>query len=636
MKRAAGYIIAMFSVLVLAGIPPALAQEEEGGEGGIPAHAVARVKVLDGSVWVRPSDGGEWEEFPSNSPLPPGSRVSVPEGSEAELQFHGGQFVLLTSGTDLEVRDLREETSAFRLRAGEIRFDLPPDDFAPVSVRVPGGALAQFLEPGRHWLTVTENDETLLVVRRGTAVVTVDGDEHHLGAGQEAAIGRDVTIGRYQGDAEEYAEAPPPYEEDAPADAPPVVVNELRQYGEWIDVPTYGSVWRPRVAVGWSPYVYGRWVWIYPYGWTWVSNEPWGWYPYRCGYWITDPVFGWIWSPYNAFVSVNFVFGSHHYRHHNVYFRPATVRFIPEGRNVRWVPLRPGERFRPVEFRRDDTRLARWNRPLDSGRVFVRGGPDRSQWRDWKAVHTERQVESRKTRAAQPRADTRTILPEKRVSRPPSSVEGRKTLDPRRKERTGSSERKVGRQERGTGGSREAIPGPGKVERKAPPPRVQPAKPWERGNVRYYIPGYDRSGVPDRPAERREVVQERAPAVRSPDAGSRGAVQERAPVVRSPDAGSRGAVQKRAPVVRSPGAGSRGADQERAPVVRSPGAESRGVVQEQGPAVRSPGAGSRGQEIRGGRQNDSGSRGGDRGSDWGGDRGGGRGGYGGYGGDRGR
>jgi len=166
----------------------ALAQEEEGGEGGIPAYAVARVKVLDGSVWVRPSGGGEWEEFPSNSPLPPGSRVSVPEGSEAELQFHGGQFVLLTSGTDLEVRDLQEGESVFRLRAGEIRFDLPPDDFAPVSVRVPGGAIAQFPVPGRQWLTVTDSDETRLVVRRGSAVVTMEGDEHSLGAGDEAVV----------------------------------------------------------------------------------------------------------------------------------------------------------------------------------------------------------------------------------------------------------------------------------------------------------------------------------------------------------------------------------------------------------------------------------------------------------------
>ena len=242
MKRAALYIAASIAAFILAGVPPALAQEEEGPEGGISAYAVARVKVLDGSVWVRPSDGGDWEEFSSNSPIPPRSRVSVPDGSEAELQFHGGQFVLLTSGTDLEVRDLQEGKSVFRLRAGEIRFDLPPDDFAPVSVRVPGGAVAQFPVPGRQWLTVTDSDETRLVVRRGSAVVTVEGDEHRLRAGQEAVIGRDVAVGPYRGGADESAEPPPPSEEaERQGDAPPVVVNELREYGEWVDVPTYGT-----------------------------------------------------------------------------------------------------------------------------------------------------------------------------------------------------------------------------------------------------------------------------------------------------------------------------------------------------------------------------------------------------------
>ena len=194
MKRAAWYIAASIAAFLLAGGPPALAQEDEVPEGGISAYSVARVKVLDGSVWVRPSTGGDWEEFSSNSPLPPRSRVSVPDGSEAELQFHGGQFVLLTSGTDLEVRDLQEGKSVFRLRAGEIRFDLPSDDFAPVSVRLPGGAVALFAVPGRQWLTVTDSDETRLVVRRGSAVVTVENDEHRLNAGQEAMIGRDVAI----------------------------------------------------------------------------------------------------------------------------------------------------------------------------------------------------------------------------------------------------------------------------------------------------------------------------------------------------------------------------------------------------------------------------------------------------------
>jgi len=529
MKRAVFCIAASIAAFLLAGFPPALARDGEGPEGGFSVYAVARVKVLDGSVWVRPSGGGDWEEVSSNSPIPPRSRVSVPDGAEAELQFHGGQFVLLTSGTDLEVRDLQEGKSAFRLRAGEIRFDLPPDDFAPVSVRVPGGAVAQFPVPGRQWLTVTDRDETRLVVRRGSAVVTVDGYEHRLRAGDEAVIGGDVTVGRYQGGADESVEPPPPSGVEARGDAPPVVVSELQEYGEWVNVPAYGYVWRPRVAVGWSPYVYGHWVWISPYGWTWVSYEPWGWYPYRCGYWVTDPVYGWIWSPYNAFVSVNFVFGSNRYRHHNVYFRPATVRFVPEGRDVRWVPLRPGERYHPVGYTRGDPRLAGWNRPLDSGRVFVRAGPDRREWRDYSAVRAERQVESRKTRAAQPRPDTRTVRPEDRAVRPPAR-------QPAPRPAAGEGRR--------TGTPREAVPKAGKVEREAPPPRSIPApRPPEREKAREPEP--KAAPVPGR-VEMQAPPPRSIPAPRPPEREKAREVEPKEgrsggpPVGRSPDPGARG------------------------------------------------------------------------------------------------
>ena len=524
MKRAAVCIAASIAAFIFAGVPPALAQEGESPEGGISAYAVARIKVLDGSVWVRPSGGGDWEEFSSNSPVPPRSRVSVPDGSEAELQFHGGQFVLLTSGTDLEIRDLQERKSVFRLRAGEIRFDLPPEDFAPVSVRVPGGAIARFPVPGRQWLTVTDSDETRLVVRRGEAVVDVDGDEHRLDAGQEAMIGQDVVVGQYRDGADESAELPPPSEGEAVGDAPPVVVNELSDYGEWVDVPAYGYVWRPRVAVGWSPYVYGRWVWISPYGWTWVSYEPWGWYPYRCGYWLTDPVYGWIWSPYNAFVSVDFYFGSSRYRYHNVYYRTSTVRFIREGGNIRWVPLRPGERYRPASFARSDARLATWNRPLESGRVFVRGGADRREWRDYSAVRTERQARNRDLRAAQPRPDTRTVRPEKRAARPPSTVERGKGADRPRK---GMQARQPGTRpalrDQEPGATRRAAPRSGTVERNVTPRGVPAARPPAGERVRQPEPGSVRSdGRPARPEGGRGIVQERAPIERSPGPGPRG------------------------------------------------------------------------------------------------------------------
>jgi len=605
MKRATLYIAVSIAAFLLAGVPPALGQGEAGPEGGVSAYTVARLKVLDGSVWVRPSGGGDWEEFSSNSPIPPRSRVSVPDGSEAELQFHGGQFVLLTSGTDLEVRDLQEGQSVFRLRAGEIRFDLPPDDFAPVSVRVPGGALAQFPVPGRHWLTVTDTGETRLVVRRGSAVVTVDGEEHRLRAGQEAVIGRDVAVGPYRGGADASVEPPPPYEEaERQGAAPPVVVNELREYGEWVNMPAYGYVWRPRVAVGWSPYVYGHWTWISPYGWTWVSYEPWGWYPYRCGYWLTDPVFGWVWSPYNSFVSVSFVFGSNRYRHHNVYYRPATVRFVHEGGNVRWVPLRPGERYRPVVYPRGDARLAGWNRPLDSGRVFVRGGPDSREWRDYSAVRAERQLESRKTRAAQPRPDTRTVRPERQAVRPPAAVERRKSAEPPKngKQVRQPATQTVPGEIRGTGTPREAVPAPWKVERQAPPPRSVPAaRPPEREKGREPEPKAKAAPAPAK-MERQAPPPRSVPAVRSPE---RGNVREPEPKAKAAPAPAK--VEREAPppftvpATRFPEREKlreleSNEDRSGGPAARPEG--GRGTPRERAPVMPGPDPGARGQGGR--------------------------------------
>ena len=72
MKRAAFYIAAPIAAFILAGVPSAFAQAEDGPGEGVSAYAVARVKVLDGSVWVRPSGGGDWEEFSTRGYAPAG------------------------------------------------------------------------------------------------------------------------------------------------------------------------------------------------------------------------------------------------------------------------------------------------------------------------------------------------------------------------------------------------------------------------------------------------------------------------------------------------------------------------------------------------------------------------------------
>jgi hypothetical protein len=616
MKRAARFLAAIACFAATAA-PPALSQGPEGDAQGIPAYSVARLKVLDGSVWVRTTADGEWEEFETNSPIPPGSRISVPASSEGEVQFHGGQFLLLTSGTDLEVREFREDRSTFRIRSGEIRFDLTPDDFAPVTVRVPGGAWVQIPRPGKYWVVVDEANQTRLVVRSGEATVVKEEGKFHVRGGEQATIGEGVRVGRF-GEPEPPAPSPAPVQPASEAPVPPSVTYELRDYGEWVNVPEYGYVWRPYVATGWTPYVYGRWVWISPYGWTWVSYEPWGWYPYRCGYWVTVPAFGWVWYPYNAFFSVSvgigygapwrpyYGYGGYPYYYRNAYYYPANVRFVPEGRQVRWVPLRPGERYRPANVRRGDASLARWNRPLESGRVFVRTGPDRMQTRDYTAVRTEQQAQVRRTLDQRARKDTRPVRPERTKDGRPTEYRAAP-----RQER-GAGQQPAGRSgtppppaegkgRKPSGGTyipRDTVPEGGRPEKESRPggtPRVAPSPTGKQPPAAVAPPGAAKP-----PGESRErVPQEKAPTVVQPRVRE---YMEQTPAQPPPRV------------------------RESAPPPSVPRSESPAGVQDAPEGARGGDGGGRGGDS-GGRGGDGGGRGGDgggRGGDGGGRGGGGR------------
>jgi hypothetical protein len=47
--------------------------------------------------------------------------------------------------------------------------------------------------------------------------------------------------------------------------------SELNDYGEWVIVPGYGTVWRPDADPDWRPFVYGHWVYSSD-GWVWDSD----------------------------------------------------------------------------------------------------------------------------------------------------------------------------------------------------------------------------------------------------------------------------------------------------------------------------------------------------------------------------
>jgi hypothetical protein len=107
-----------------------------------------------------------------------------------------------------------------------------------------------------------------------------------------------------------------------------VFYDDLASYGHWIQRPSYGWVWTPRVAArSWRPYEDGHWVWT-DLGWTWVSNEPFGWATYHYGRWYDDPDYGWEWVPGNQWA-------------------PAWVDWQAGNDYVGWAPLPPSIGYRP-------------------------------------------------------------------------------------------------------------------------------------------------------------------------------------------------------------------------------------------------------------------------------------------------
>lgn len=96
----------------------------------------------------------------------------------------------------------------------------------------------------------------------------------------------------------------------------------LAPYGEWLQHPRHGLVWRPTpVDRSWRPYTNGRWV-LTQDGYVFETDEPWGWATYHYGNWQNSSEYGWVWVP-----------GTTWY--------PHTVTWRSSDEYVGWAPVPP-------------------------------------------------------------------------------------------------------------------------------------------------------------------------------------------------------------------------------------------------------------------------------------------------------
>lgn len=331
----------------------ALAQDDEDSSG--PPPAVARLSVADGQVGIKHGDGGQEQAGAVNAPLEAGDYLTTGDSSRAEIQLDPNTIVRAGSDTQLRFTQLDGQQAVTQIAQGSIELRVFATGSDNVSVQTPSVDVEPS-EAGEYLITVTGDGNTQVTARSGSlAVVTPQGTQQ-VDPGRTMVVAGSATNPQYQyidevaqTDLEQWGDqrdegivaangAEAPY-----VNGDMVGTSDLDQYGQWVDIPGYGDAWVPSgVAPDWTPYSDGSWVSLNYYGPTWVAVEPWGWAPYHYGRWFYAPSYGWAWYPGPRYI--------------RPVWSPALVAFFGFGGgtsigigfgNVGWVPLAPGELYRP-------------------------------------------------------------------------------------------------------------------------------------------------------------------------------------------------------------------------------------------------------------------------------------------------
>jgi hypothetical protein len=316
-----------------------------------PPDRVARVGYLKGEVSLKPAGTDDWAPAVLNRPLTTDDQLSLDPDARAELQT-GSSVIQLDGGAAFSFSELSDTVlqgrvtdgaihlTVRRLQEGEVvEIDTPQ---AAITVTKPGNYRIEVLDNGTHTLVKTYSGECQVAGNNEPARLQTHEQVVLDDSGQPVRDQQEFTspdeFDRWAQTRSEQLNRSASSQHVAPD---VIGYEDLDSHGDWTTAPDYGSIWYPRVAVGWSPYRDGHWAWVSPWGWTWVDNAPWGFAPFHYGRWAyLDSRWGWVPGPVHV---------------HAVY-APALVAWVggPSfgvsvsfGTNVGWFPLGPREVYVP-------------------------------------------------------------------------------------------------------------------------------------------------------------------------------------------------------------------------------------------------------------------------------------------------
>lgn len=275
---------------------------------------IVRLSYIEGSVQLAHS-GSPFENATLNVPIVEGDQLRAGIDGWVEVEFEDGSTIRLSPGTALTFSELRllssgSTATSVDVDQGEAEFKINRHNDSQFNVTARHKAIV-LKHSGRFRVTTLNSEPLEVVVWNGEVGI------QDPASGQEVTVKKKETFAldlldpnRY--DLEKVAEADGLDQWSAQRDeylstyakrgnysnSPyQYGVSDLNYYGQYYDVPGYGTMWQPYgINAGWDPFANGYWNFT-PGGYVWVSAYPWGWMPYRFGYWRFVNGYGWLWQP---------------------------------------------------------------------------------------------------------------------------------------------------------------------------------------------------------------------------------------------------------------------------------------------------------------------------------------------------
>ena len=303
MKRWIGLLVCLFLTGVMM-VPPSSAEDE-------PAMVVGRIYDIEGDLLRYVPSEKDWVAVVKDAPF--GTEDTLFSGNQgmAELIVPNGTWIRIGNSTQIQFITLDTDMSEIDVASGVARFYNKSSDTV-IKTTSPFGYVLAY--PGTVFDFYVGDDSVEVVAVRGKVSFVHSATEakYDVAAGSPSILAdqQQVSSGegtvdpdwdRWNTDREDFWAAKARVRGRSVEYLPPSLQDEsysLEENGRWERVPYEGTerwFWRPRVAVGWSPFTVGRWTDWYGDQ-TWIPAEPFGYVTHHYGNWVYVRNY-WYWAP---------------------------------------------------------------------------------------------------------------------------------------------------------------------------------------------------------------------------------------------------------------------------------------------------------------------------------------------------